>query len=377
MSIALRDEFLLDPSVIFLNHGSFGACPRPVFEVYQNWQRELERQPVEFLGRRYDGLMDEARAKLAAYVGTTADELIFVPNATVGINLVARSWKLQPGDEILMTDHEYGAMEFTWQFICNQTGATIIRHAIPLPLPSNEEIIDSFWAAVTPRTKIIFLSHITSPTALILPVQEIVRRARAAGIMTIVDGAHVPGHLDLDIRAIDADFYAGNCHKWLCAPKGAGFLHARPEHHAILDPIIISWGWGFQTSFVGRNQWQGTRDIASFLSVPAAIEFQQKYAWKTVRSYCHTLAQQTQQRLAHILGLPAIATPTNFGQMVTVQLPECDVEVTKRRLYDEYRIEAPLVPWNGRQYIRISFQGYNTPAEADAIVQALGEIFTA
>jgi isopenicillin-N epimerase len=375
MSIPLRDEFLLDPTVIFLNHGSFGACPRAVFEVYQSWQHELEYQPVEFLGRRYDGLMDNARTVLAAYVGANPEELIFVPNATVGINLVAHSLCLQPGAEILTTDHEYGAMEFVWQFFCQQTGATLVRHAIPLPLSfSPEAIIESFWAAVTPRTRVIFMSHITSPTALILPVEEIVRRARAAGILTIIDGAHVPGQLPLNLNELGADFYAGNCHKWLCAPKGAGFLHARAEHHAALDPLIISWGWGFNTTFVGRNQWQGTRDIAAFLSVPAAIEFQQTHAWDTVRSSCHQLATSAQARLAALTGLPPVAPSSWYRQMFTAPLPDYDSYEVKTRLYNEYRIEVPNIVWNERPYLRVSIQGYNTAADIDRLLEALQAI---
>ncbi len=211
---ALRELFLLDPEVVFLNHGSFGACPRPVFEVYQAWQRELEWQPVEFLQRRANTLLDEARTRLAAYVNATPDDLVFVPNATIGLNIVARSLPLQPGDEILATDHEYGALDLTWAHVCRKTGARYVRHQIPVPLTGTpEELADAFWAAVTPRTRVVFLSHLTSPTALIFPVAEICRRAREAGIVSIVDGAHVPGHLPLDLTAVGADAYSGNCHK--------------------------------------------------------------------------------------------------------------------------------------------------------------------
>ncbi|MBL8154997.1 MAG: aminotransferase class V-fold PLP-dependent enzyme, partial [Anaerolineae bacterium] len=199
---SLKDLFLLDPTVTFLNHGSFGACPIPVFETYQRWQRELERQPVEFFQHRADPLLDDARARLAAYFNTQPDRLIFVPNATVGINQVARALRLQPGDEILTTDHEYGAMDYTWNFICGKTGARYVRHPIPVPVTTPEALADSLWSAVAPVTRVIFLSHMTSPTALIFPVGEICRRARAAGILTIIDGAHIPGHLPLDLAAL-------------------------------------------------------------------------------------------------------------------------------------------------------------------------------
>ncbi len=214
---ALAAEFMLRPDVTFLNHGSFGACPRPVFETYQCWQRELELEPVEFLGRRVPGLLREARQVLAEYVGVQPGTLVFVPNATFGVNIVARSLELAPGDEVLGTDHEYGAAEHAWQFSCGKRGATYIRQPIPLPVSDASDVIDALWAGVTDRTRVIFLSHITSPTAIIFPIAEICRRARAAGIMTVIDGAHAPGQIPLDLAAIDPDFYTGNCHKWLCS----------------------------------------------------------------------------------------------------------------------------------------------------------------
>jgi isopenicillin-N epimerase len=369
----LRDQFLLDPTVVFLNHGSFGACPRPVFETYQRWQLELERQPVEFLGRRHDELLKKARESLGAYLNVGADELIFVPNATTGINTVVRSLRLRPGDEILTTDQEYGAMDRTWEFVCARTGACYIHHPIPLPVAPVEEVVESFWQAVTPRTRVIFLSHITSPTALILPVAEICRRARAAGLMTIIDGAHAPGQVSVELKALDVDFYSGNCHKWLCAPKGSGFLYARPECQHLVEPLVVSHGWLPDSTFVSRNEWQGTREIASFLSVPAAIEFQQANHWDEVRQRCHALASQTRQRLADLTGLTPFTpdTPTWFAQMIAAPLPSGDIDELKRRLYDEYRIEVPLGGRNGSNGIRVSFQGYNTQEDADRLIEAL------
>ncbi len=333
---ALRDLFLLDPEVIFFNHGSFGACPRPVFEVYQAWQRELEWQPVEFLQRRANALLDEARTRLATYVNARPDDLVFVPNATIGLNIVARSLPLQPGDEILTTDHEYGALDLTWAHVCRKTGARYIRHPIPVPLAGTpEELADALWAAVTPRTRVVFLSHLTSPTALTFPVAEICRRAREAGILSIVDGAHVPGHLPLDLTAIGADAYSGNCHKWLCAPKGSAFLHVRPEHHTVVEAMTVSWGWGEEEpTFVTRNQRQGTRDLAAFLAVPAAIDFQAAHDWDTVRVRCHALASDVRARLAALTGLDPLAPdgPAWFGQMVAAPLPVTDPVDLKRRL---------------------------------------------
>ena len=372
----LKNLFLLDPTVTFLNHGSFGACPQPVFDTYRHWQRELERQPVEFLGRRADALLAEARGHIGGYLNADPDDLIFVVNATAGINQIARSLKLEPGDEILTTDHEYGAVDHTWQFICGKSGARYIRHPIPLPVTSANEFVASLWGAVTADTKVISISHITSPTALIFPVGEICRRAREAGILTIIDGAHVPGQIPLDLTALGADFYTGNFHKWLCAPKGSAFLYARRELHPLVEPLIVSWGWLPDSTFVSQNEWQGTRDLAAFLSVPAAIQFQVAHDWDTVRAGCHALASQARGQLADMFDLTPICPDSAdwFAQMITMSLPECDPVVVKQRLYDEYCVEIPLFAWNGQNFIRASFQGYNRADDVAKLVAALGEI---
>jgi isopenicillin-N epimerase len=372
----LRELFLIDPDVVFLNHGSFGATPRVVFEEYQRWQAEVERQPVEFLGRRADTLLDNARAKLATYLDADVDDLVFVTNATSGLNVIARSFPLETGDEILSTDHEYGALDLTWDYLCGKAGAHWVRHHIPLPVTSHEEIVESFWSAVTPRTKIIFLSHVSSPTALILPIKEICARAREAGILTVIDGAHAPGHIPVDLKEIGADIYSGNCHKWLCAPKGSGFLHVRPEHHEWVESLTISWGWRGESTFVSRNQWQGTRDIAAFLSVPAAIEFQQKHNWDAVRSRCHDLARETRRAIDDLTGLEPISpdSPDWFAQMVACPLPIEDVVATKERLYNEFKIEAPLVEWQDKKMIRVSYQGYNDHDDLEKLMTALGKV---
>ncbi len=372
----LRSQFLLDPDVAFLNHGSFGACPIPVFEQYQHWQRELERQPVAFFQRRADALLDEARAAIGTYLNADAEDLVFVPNATIGINTVARSLDLNPGDEILTSDHEYGAIDYTWTFVCNKTGAKYVQQPIPVPVTTHADFVETLWSAVTPRTKVILLSHITSPTALIFPIVEICRRAREAGILTVIDGAHVPGQLPLDLTALGADFYSGNFHKWLCAPKGAAFLYARREHHPSLDPLVISWGWTEGASFVKQNTWQGTRELAAFLSVPAAIQFQHDHNWDNVRRQCHELARMARTRILDLSGQTPISPDSTewFAQMVTIPLPPCDTTMLKQRLYDEHCVEVPLVVWNEKPYIRVSFQGYNTMDDLERLVAGLRAI---
>ncbi|MCO5181935.1 MAG: aminotransferase class V-fold PLP-dependent enzyme [Candidatus Promineofilum sp.] len=380
MTQSLRDEFLLDPDVVFLNHGSFGATPRPVFEAYRGWQQRLEWQPVQFLGSDIGACLAEARAALALYLKTGANDLVYVPNATFGINVVARSLRLGSGDEVLATDHEYGACENAWLYMSRERGFRYVRRSIPLPLPDAAEIVEQFWAGVTPRTKVIFLSHITSPTAVRFPVEAICARARRAGILTVVDGAHAPGQIPLDLNAVGADFYAGNCHKWLCAPKGAGFLHARPEVQRLIEPLVVGWGWGerrtfaFGSDYLDYLQYPGTDDYAAYLAVPAAIEFQARHDWPTVRARCHELVACGINRINELTGLSSIYGPRveNFSQMAAAPLPPIDdLPAFKQRLYGDFRVEIPCVQWGARQFIRISIQGYNTETDVDALLAAL------
>jgi isopenicillin-N epimerase len=374
-------EFLLDPSIIFLNHGSFGACPRPVFEVYQDWQRQLEYQPVEFLGRRVLDLLAHARGELAHYLNVEPDDVVYIPNPTTAINMVVRNLDLKPGDEILTTNHEYGAMDRTWRFICKKTGAIYKHQTIPLPVSTKDEIVNSLWQGVTPNTKIIFISHITSPTALKFPVKEICDLARRAGLISIVDGAHAPGQIQLDLRDIGADIYTGACHKWMCAPKGAAFLYARREIQSMLDPLVVSWGYESDkpgpSQFIDYHEWQGTRDLAAFLSVPAAIRFQYDYDWGSIRKDCHDLASWTRNKINNTFGFEALSpdSPDWFSQMFATYLPRgIDPEELKTRLYQEYHIEVPTHKWDGQPLIRVSFQAYNDQSDAELLIAAMGKI---
>jgi isopenicillin-N epimerase len=382
----LRQAFLLRPGVVFLNHGSFGACPRPVFAAYQEWQRELEAQPVEFLGRRGRGLLAEARRALGAYVGAAADDLVYVPNSTFALNVVARALPLTPGDEVLATDHEYGAMERAWTFVCERRGARYVRQPVPLPCATEDEVVQAVWAGVTPRTRVLFLSHITSPTALIFPVAALVRRAREAGILTVVDGAHAPGQVPLDLRALGADFYVANCHKWLCAPKGSAFLYARREAQELLSPLVVSWGWRGDGSvgagsgrFVDEQQWQGTRDLSPFLAVPAALEFLRGHDWPAVQRACHARLARARREVAALTGLPPLCpdSPRWYAQMAALPIPPCDGPALQRRLYETYAIEVPVVSWQGRTFVRVSIQAYNSEADVEALVEALATLLPA
>ncbi len=381
--VAAGHDFLVRPDIAFLNHGSFGARPQAVFAAYQRWQRELEAQPVAFLGRRLPGLLAEARASVARFVNVGENDLVFVPNVTHGMNIIARALNLRPGDEVLGTDHEYGAVERIWRFNCQRQGATYRTQPITLPVTNAESVVEQLWQGVTERTRVIVVSHISSPTALIFPVAQIAGRAASQGILTIIDGAHAPGQLDLDVAAIGADFYLGNGHKWLCGPVGAGFLHARPDRQRLLQPLVVSWGYEPRepgpSPFVDLFDWIGTDDPSAYLALPTAIAYQRDHAWSDVRAACHELACEAQAQIATLTGLPPISlaspdTSAWWAQMCVAPLPVNErlsaVEL-QRRLWDDFQVEAPITDWQGRRFVRISIQAYNSFADTDRLLDGL------
>jgi len=246
---------------------------------------------------------------------------------------------------------------------------------VQLPLVAPEDFVEQFWSGVTGRTRVIFISHITSPTALIFPIEEICRRARAAGILTIVDGAHTVGQLPLNLDRLSADIYTSNCHKWLCAPKGSAFLYVRPEAQPCIEPLVVSWGWQAEapthSRFIDEQEYTGTRDIAAYLATPTAIKFLEQHHWEQVRVECHALAVETQARVQALSGLAPLSQPASFAQMVSVRLPPCDLAALKARLYTEYQVEVPLLRWRTDYLMRISIQGYNTRADIERLQAGL------
>jgi isopenicillin-N epimerase len=356
----VREGFLLDPAVVHLNHGSFGACPESVFEEYQRLQRELEAGPTDFFTRKVarwfwgaperPGRLAEARAALASFLGTRPDDLVFVPNATSGLNAVIRSRRLEPGEEVLTTAHEYGAVTRTWEFA-----------GVRLVVCDPAELV----SRIGPETRAVSVSHVTSPTALVLPIEEICAAARERGVLAIVDGAHAPGQIPLDLEALGADVYTGNCHKWLCAPKGAGFLWARPEHQAWIEPLVVSWGYRDEADFAERHGWQGTRDPAAYLAVPSAIDVHATFDAVAQRE----LADEAERQLAG-LGLTRVpGTPAPF--MRAVELPPGDPDELWARLYAESRVEVPVYEWDGRRLLRVSIGPYNDESDVARLVEAL------
>jgi isopenicillin-N epimerase len=349
----MRSGFLLDPEVAYFNHGMYGACPVEVFEEYQRLQRELEREPTTFFTRGYEAAIRDARAVLASFVGARADDLVFTPNATSALNAVLRSLRIRPNEEILTTKHEYGAILRTLGFI---------RANVVLVEP------DELVASIGIRTRAVVVSHITSPTALVLPVEDICEAARRAGVLSIVDGAHVPGHVPLEVEAVGADIYAGNCHKWLCAPKGSGFLWARPEHQEWIEPLVISWGHREDADFGERHGWQGTRDPAAYLAVPKAIELHGTFDPERAAD----LADQAEKALAPYGLRPLRGTRSPLMRALTVRTS--DPDGLWRRLYDGHRVEVPVYEWESTALMRVSIGPYNDEADLERLVDAVRAI---
>ena len=324
----------LDPGVIFLNHGSFGCCPKPVLEFQRDLRDRLERQPVQFLGRELEGLLDAARASLAAFVAAQPDDLVFVHNATAGVNTVLRSFPFKPGDEILITTHVYGSCRNAASFVAEQHKAVMVEVAVPFPVKSSDEILDAILARVTARTRLAMIEHITSPTALIFPIERIVRALAERGVDTLVDGAHAPGMLPLDLDKLGAAYYTGNCHKWLCAPKGSAFLHVRRDRQDTLHPLVISHGGGAaprqgRSRFVWTFQWGGTLDPTAWLSVPEAIRCVGAMVpggWPEVMRRNHDLACEGRKIMCTVFGVPEPCPATLIGSMATILLPDSSPE---------------------------------------------------
>jgi isopenicillin-N epimerase len=379
MSKPLTDLFLLDPDIIYLNHGSFGACPRAVFDVYQGWQLELERNPMHFIATRLPELMREAREALGAYLGVTGDDVVYFANPTTAVRMLCRALPLLPGDEVLTTDWEYPAMDGTWELVAHLTGIRYLHQPVPVPLDDPEAWVDALWAGVTPRTRIIFLSHIAAFSSLIFPVEEVCRRAREAGIMTFIDGAHAPSQIPLELAAMDVDLYVGACHKWLCAPKGAGFLYAHPRVQAECAAPLTAAVAGAAAEvaacdFVPRYQQQGTLDPSAFLTVPAAIRFQQEHDWDAQRARCHALASQSLARIGEMTGLPALSpnSPAYFRQMVSIPVPEDRADAIAQA-FQARKIVTVVLRAHERLLLRVSYQAYNSQEHADCYVEAVKE----
>jgi isopenicillin-N epimerase len=374
--VSLREHFVLDPGVTFLNHGSFGACPRVVLEAQQRLRDRMEREPVRFLAGELQGLLDAARGELAAFVGAAPADLVFVPNATAGVNAVLRSLDLRPGDELLVTDHAYHACRNALDWVAARSGAHVVVAAVPFPLDGEEPIIEAVLGTVTPRTRLALLDHVTSPTGLIYPLRRLAAALAAAGVDVLVDGAHAPGMVPLDIAALGVAYYTGNCHKWLCAPKGAGFLVTRPDRQEGLVPNVISHGL---TAPLTRPRyqllfdWVGTMDPTPWLCVPEALRVIGGLVpggWPEVRARNHELALAARALLLPALGVPAPAPESLLGALVAIPIgPGDPLELHARVVAAGFQV--PVFAFGGQRVLRVATAIYNELAEVERLAAAL------
>lgn len=381
----------LDPSVTFLNHGSFGACPTAVLEAQSELRQAMESEPVRFLLRELPDLFDEARRVTAEFVGADADNFVFVDNATTGVNAVLRSLDLATGDELLITDHAYNACRNALEFVAEKSGARVVRVPLPFPLSSPDEVVEAILAAVTSQTRLALIDHITSPTGLVLPVKEIVDRLREQGVETFVDGAHGPGMVPLDIGSLGAAYYTANCHKWLCAPKGAAFLVVREDLRESVRPLVISHGASasdpHRSRFHQEFDWCGTRDFSPSLSIPRAIEVvggMVEGGWTEIMKRNRSLVIEGRNIVASSLGVAPPCPEEMLGTLASLPLPDgvstplpsaLATDPLQDRLFREYGIEVPVVSWPGppRRLIRISAHLYNEESDYQKLAAALPE----
>jgi isopenicillin-N epimerase len=377
----------LDRELVFLNHGSFGACPNEVLRHQSALRAEMEAEPVRFLSRELDDRLDVARAALGGFLGADPDDLAFVTNATGGVNAVLRSRLFNPGDELLTTDHAYGACRNTLNFVAERSGARVVTVTLPFPVTSPDVIVDAVLARVTPRTRLALLDHVTSPTALILPVERLCAALRGRGVDVLIDGAHAPGMLPLDLEALGAAYYSGNCHKWLCAPKGSAFLWTRRDRQVDVRPLTISHGATAvrpgRSRFRMEFDWTGTSDPTAWLTVPKAIEYIGSLVaggWPAVMARNRALALEARRLVCEAAGSAPACPDEMIGSIASILLPDGTTDVAwrrpdpiQRRLFDEWQIEVPVMNWPAapRRLIRISAQLYNRIDHYERLARAL------
>ena len=387
----LAGNWRLDPEIVFLNHGSFGACPSSVLDCQVGLRRRLELEPVRFFVRELEAQLDRSRAQLASFVGADPEGLAFVCNATTGVNTALASFPLQEGDELLTTDHEYNACANALHAAAERAGAEVVVAHIPFPVVSSDVAVSAVLERVTRRTRLALLDHVTSQSGLVLPIAELAAELESRGVTVLVDGAHAPGMVDLDVAALGVSFYTGNCHKWLCAPKGAAFLWVREDWRDRVRPLVISHG--ANSSTVDRSRfrlefdWVGTHDPTAFLTVPRAIEVMGEMVpggWAEVRRRNRELALAGRRALCSALGVEPPCPESMIGSLATVQLPDGRSAPPRSPLYcdplqDEllarHYIEVPVIPWPAppRRLLRISAQLYNTLAQYEYLGEVLAE----
>lgn len=376
----MKSKFLFSSDIVYLNHGSFGACPKDVFNEYQNWQRKLEDSPVQFITKTGIEALDKSKIALANYINCNSEDFFFTSNPTTAINTIMRSLKLKEGDEILSTDLEYGAMDYTWEYYEKQTKAKYVRQSITLPIRDKAHFLEMFWEGYNENTKVIFISQITSATAIIFPVKEIVDKAKNLGLITIIDGAHVPGHIDLDIKSMNPDYYTGALHKWMLAPKGNTFLYVRKELQADIEPLVVSWGYGNPRTergkFLDYHEYNGTRDFSAYLCVPSLLKFRVDNNWDEKIKLSKQQILEWYPKFCELMNTVPLCPITEdfLGQMFTVIVNTEKPKELKEELFNRFKIEIPITEFKGNYGIRLSIQPYTDVLEVEFLYNSLKTI---
>jgi len=386
------NQWMLDPKIIFLNHGAFGACPRRVLEFQSEWRARMERQPLQFLVRELETHLDAARARLAEFTGSDAENLVFVSNATSGVNTVLRSLKFKPGDELLVTNQEYNASRNALDFVAECSGARVVVAKIPFPFHNADELTAPVLESVTPRTRLALLDHVTSQTGIILPIARLVSELNSRGVDTLVDGAHAPGMVPLNLNQLGAAYYVGNCHKWLCAPKGAALLHVRRDRQKFIRPLTISHGANSarkdRSRFLLEFGWPGTWDASAALSVPEAVRFMESHlpgGWPAIMARNRSLVLAARNFFCAALQIQAPCPDEFIGSLAAVPIPDARPDALPRLPANEYPlqdhlrvrhgIEIPIMPWPAppKRLLRLSAQLYNSLPQYELLARRLVE----
>ncbi len=386
MALGRKDWFVLDPNPIYLTHGNFGGCLKVAFDNRLFWHQKLEFNPHQFLVYDLFSELQKSRLALSKYLDCNKDDLVYFDNPSTALNTVIRSLDLKKNDEVLTTNHEYGALDKTWQYYSEEKEFQYKKITIDMPFDDSELFIKKFINSINSKTKVIFLSHITSSTALIFPIKEICEIAKQNNILTIIDGAHVPGHIKLSIKDINPDIYVGACHKWMCSSKGVSFLYSNKNYQKNIDPLVISWGWrdesfSNESQFINWHQWQGTNDLSAYLTIPVILDFFKKHNWDNINMDCHNLILETKNQFSNLnsVCIPTSNNSNHLGQMLSFKVNQNSklIKVLKKDhtkipeiqkiIFKQSNIHMPVIIWNDEIFMRVSIQAYNSKEDIDAM----------
>tara|TARA_Y100001960_G_scaffold315732_1_gene381693 strand:+ start:119 stop:1297 length:1179 start_codon:yes stop_codon:yes gene_type:complete len=386
MAIGQKDWFILDPQTVYLTHGTFGGCLKTAFDNKVKWHKKIESDPFDFINNHAFNDLEYSRKILSNYLNCSYQDIVYFPNPSTALNAVIKSMPLSNGDEVLTTSHEYGSLDRTWKYYSSLKGYIYKSITIDIPYDDKQIFIDSFLNQITDKTKIIYLSHITSSTGLIFPVKEICEIARKHNIISIVDGAHAPGQIPVDISKINPDIYVGACHKWMCSPKGVSFLYAKKTIQNSIDPLVISWGWNSdnpgQSQFIDYHQYQGTNDISAYLTIPSIIDFFEKKNWIDIQKKCHELIVDflnnykdkiilSSNNQNHIAQMLSFKINSNSKLVRDVLNNPNEILNAQNKIFDYNQIRIPVIVWNQEIFMRVSIQAYNKPQDLEKMLEML------